>query len=149
MRQLIPVARGSASGMWAVMGTVKQARTRKIPAVRALGLVVAASSHRPPKAVTDRVRLMPGWVPAVWRIGRHGAFPAVEDVPAPGRRAPEVATAWHGMVHTTTGSAPVILDARTGRIAEPGAAPTVVGNVGGVVAAGTGAADLAFRQAAG
>lgn len=56
------------------------------------------------------------------------------QLPAQGRIAPNVTTAWHGAVYGNTDSGPVVLDARTGtdRNAQPGAAPVVVNGVTGI-----------------
>ncbi|MEJ2868952.1 hypothetical protein WCD74_14360 [Actinomycetospora sp. OC33-EN08] len=61
------------------------------------------------------------------------------SLPAGGRVAPAVTTAWHGAVYGTTVNGPVVVDARTGRDrnAAPGAAPVVVNAYLGV-GAGTG-----------
>jgi hypothetical protein len=50
------------------------------------------------------------------------------SLPAAGRVAPAVTTAWHGAVYGTTVNGPVVVDARTGRDRNPapGAAPVVV-----------------------
>ncbi|MCD2190162.1 PQQ-like beta-propeller repeat protein [Actinomycetospora soli] len=50
------------------------------------------------------------------------------SLPAGGRVAPAVTTAWHGAVYGTTVNGPVVVDARTGRDRNPapGAAPVVV-----------------------
>lgn len=58
-------------------------------------------------------------------------------LPAAGRVAPAVTTAWHGAVYGTTVNGPVVVDARTGRDRNPapGAAPVVVNAYLGVGAA--------------
>lgn len=62
------------------------------------------------------------------------------SLPAPGRVAPAITTAWHGAVYGTTVNGPVVLDGRTGadRNPTPGAAPLFVGPYLGV-ALGAGA----------
>jgi outer membrane protein assembly factor BamB len=56
-------------------------------------------------------------------------------LPADGRLAPTVTTAWHGAVYGTTPTGPVVIDARSGqdRGTAPGAAPSLVGPYGGIV----------------
>ncbi|GAA4965297.1 PQQ-binding-like beta-propeller repeat protein [Actinoplanes utahensis] len=56
------------------------------------------------------------------------------ELPADGRVAPRVTTAWHGAVYGTTDNGPVVLDARSGadRETRPGAAPVLVNESFGV-----------------
>jgi hypothetical protein len=85
VQPVVLVARGSASGTWAAMGAVEQSRARTVPGVRVLGIVVvAASPRRPPKVAADRVQLLAGWVPQVWRVGWHDALLAAEDAASVG-----------------------------------------------------------------
>jgi hypothetical protein len=77
---VVLVARASAAGTWAAAGAVDQWRNRLAGGVRVLGLVlVDASPRRAPKIVADRLQLLGGWVPQLWRVGWQDALLAVED----------------------------------------------------------------------
>lgn len=70
IQPVVLVARATAAGMHAAAGAVEQWRRRATTNVRVLGLVVVdASPRRPPKIVTDRLQLLAGWVPHLWRVG--------------------------------------------------------------------------------
>ena len=48
--------------------------------VRVLGVVaVAASARRAPRIASERLQLLAGWVPKVWRVGWVEALLAAED----------------------------------------------------------------------
>jgi hypothetical protein len=80
-QQVVLVARASAAGLYAAAGAVEQARGgHKVFGVRVLGLVVlAATPKRAPKVVTDRIKLLSGWVPHLWQVGWVPALLAVDD----------------------------------------------------------------------
>ncbi|MEU1842266.1 hypothetical protein [Micromonospora sediminicola] len=71
MINVVLVCRASAAGTLAATGAVEQWRRRAVPAhVRVQGVVaVAASPKRPPRIVNERLQLLGGWVPNVWRVG--------------------------------------------------------------------------------
>ncbi len=70
IQPVVLVARATASGTLAATGAVEQWRRRSVPGVRVLGLVVvAASPRRPPRIAAERVQLLAGWVPHLWRVG--------------------------------------------------------------------------------
>lgn len=71
------------------------------------------------------------WVGAVDETGKW-----IWELPAAGRLAPTVTTAWHGAVYGSTDNGPVVLDAKTGKDREtrPGAAPVLVNEHFGVAA---------------
>lgn len=74
---VVLVCRMTADGTWAATAAVRQWRqkadelaTRNAIPPQLLGVAaVAASPRRPPKLAADRLRMLAGWVPAIWRIG--------------------------------------------------------------------------------
>ncbi|MGC4808649.1 hypothetical protein [Micromonospora sp. DT233] len=79
---VVLVCRASASGTWAATGAVEQWRRRSgmSARTRVLGVVaVAASPRRPPRIATERLHLLRGWVPAIWRVGWIDALLAADD----------------------------------------------------------------------
>jgi hypothetical protein len=42
-------------------------------------VAVAASARRPPKIVTERLQLLGGWVPAIWRVGWQEVLLAADE----------------------------------------------------------------------
>jgi len=94
---VVLVARATAVGLHAAMATVEQWQRRAVPGVRVLGLVVvAASPKRPPKVVTDRVQLLQGWVPRLWRVGWVEPLLAADD-PLDVGVPPDVETVRHAL----------------------------------------------------
>lgn len=80
--QVVLVCRVSAHGTWAATGAVEQWRRRAgmSHTTSVLGVVaVAASPRRPPRIATERLQLLGGWVPKVWRVGWVDALLAVDD----------------------------------------------------------------------
>jgi hypothetical protein len=78
---VVLVCRGTAKGAQAACGAVDQVRRNAAPAgVNVLGIVVvAASIRRPPRRAADRIRLLDGWVPKVWRVPWIEEYLAVDD----------------------------------------------------------------------
>jgi hypothetical protein len=80
IQPVVLVARASAAGLRAAEGAVEQWRTRRVLNVRTMGLVVvSASPKRPPKIVTERLQLLEGWMPSIWRVGWLETFLAADD----------------------------------------------------------------------
>jgi hypothetical protein len=75
------VCRATATGTWAATGAVEQWRRGGTPpGTQLVGLVaVAASARRPPRVVAERLQLVGGWVPKVWRLGWVEAYLAADD----------------------------------------------------------------------
>lgn len=91
------VARGSAAGMRSATGAVEQWRRRAVTNVRVMGLVVVdASPKRPPKIVTERLQLLAGWLPSIWRVGWVETFLAADD-PLDVGVPPDVQTVRHAL----------------------------------------------------
>ena len=78
---VVLVCRASASGTWAATGAVEQwRRSRMSSLIRLLGVVaVDASPRRPPRIATERLHLLRGWAPALWRVGWVDALLATDD----------------------------------------------------------------------
>ncbi|TDB80178.1 hypothetical protein E1182_09925 [Micromonospora sp. KC721] len=78
---VVLVCRASASGTWAATGAVEQWRRPGMSSLmKVLGVVaVAASPRRPPRIATERLQLLAGWVPHVWRVGWVDALLAADD----------------------------------------------------------------------
>jgi hypothetical protein len=78
---VVLVCRATATGTWAATGAVEQWRRGGAPpGTQVLGLVaVAGSAHRPPRIATERLQLLGGWVPHVWRMGWVEALLAAHD----------------------------------------------------------------------
>ncbi|MGC4876218.1 hypothetical protein ACLQ26_08155 [Micromonospora sp. DT43] len=79
--EVVLVCRASATGVLAATGAVEQWRRRAAPPqVRVRGLVaVAASPRKPPRIVVERLQLLAGWVPALWRVGWQEVLLAADD----------------------------------------------------------------------
>ncbi|MFY1573341.1 hypothetical protein ACN26Z_00405 [Verrucosispora sp. WMMD703] len=80
--QVVLVCRASASGTWSATGAVEQWRRRAGVARMTwlLGVVaVAASPRRPPRIATERLRLLSGWAPQIWRVGWIDDLLAVDE----------------------------------------------------------------------
>lgn len=91
------VTRASAAGTRAAEGAVEQWRRRAIANVRVVGLVVVdASPRRPPRIVTERLQLLKGWLPSIWRVGWEETFLAADD-PLDVGVPPEVQTVRHAL----------------------------------------------------
>ena len=91
------VARATAVGLHAATAAVEQWKQRAVPGVRVLGLVVvAASPKRPPKVVTERVQLLQGWLPELWRVGWIETALAADD-PLDIGVPPDVETVRHAL----------------------------------------------------
>lgn len=71
LTSVVLVCRCTARGAWSATGAVEQWRRGACPpGVRVLGVVaVDASPRRPPRLATERLYVMRGWVPYVWRFG--------------------------------------------------------------------------------
>ncbi|MGN9806584.1 hypothetical protein [Micromonospora sp. L32] len=79
---LVLVCRASASGTWAATGAIEQWRRRSGMSglMKVLGVVaVAASPRRPPRIATERLQLLGGWAPEIWRVGWVDALLAADD----------------------------------------------------------------------
>ncbi|MFG1955049.1 hypothetical protein [Micromonospora sp. NPDC048830] len=79
---VVLVCRASAAGTWAATGAIEQ--WRSTPGMhsltKVLGVVaVAASPRRPPRIATERLQLLRGWAPEVWRVGWVDALLAADD----------------------------------------------------------------------
>lgn len=116
---VVLVCRLTAGGTWAAMGAVDQWRRRMSmapdpapalapspylmpPGIQVTGIVaVAASPRRPPRLATDRLRLLSGWVPRVWRVGWVDALLAADD-PTEVGMPPDVDALRHHLSTTTT-----------------------------------------------
>ncbi|MFY1599854.1 hypothetical protein [Micromonospora sp. WMMD737] len=101
--QVVLVCRLSAHGMWAATGAIEQWRRRAgmSGATTVLGVVaVAASSRRPPRIATERLHLLSGWAPRVWRVGWVDALLAADD-PADVGTPPDVDALRHALTQTT------------------------------------------------
>jgi hypothetical protein len=96
--RVVLVGRASAAGAWAATGAVEQWRAGNVPpSTRVLGVAaVAASAKRPPRIAIERLQLLAGWVPSVWRIGWVDAFLAVDD-PADLGMPPDVEAVRHAI----------------------------------------------------
>lgn len=91
---VILVCRATARGTWAATGAVEQWHSRNTPPnIHLAGLVtIPASAQRPPRIATERLRLLAGWVPALWRVGWVEEYLAT-DVPRDlGTPPPDMAT---------------------------------------------------------
>ncbi|WP_432832718.1 hypothetical protein [Dactylosporangium sp. CA-092794] len=102
--QVVLVCRATALGVLAATAAVEQWRRGAAPpGTRVLGVVVvAASARRPPRRALERVRLLAGWVPALWRVRWVEEYLAADnprDLGVP----PEVAAMRH---HLSTQLAP-------------------------------------------
>lgn len=97
IQPVVLVARGSAAGTHAAVGAVEQWRRRAVSNVRVMGLVVvAASPKRPPKIVTERLQLLGGWLPSIWRVGWVETLLAADD-PMDVGVPPDVQTVSHAL----------------------------------------------------
>jgi hypothetical protein len=78
---VVLVCRATAAGTWAATGAVRQWQARpETLRVRLLGIAaVAASPRRAPRIAVERLQLLAGWVPTVWRIGWVEALLAADD----------------------------------------------------------------------
>ncbi|WP_433121984.1 hypothetical protein [Micromonospora sp. CA-246542] len=80
--RVVLVCRASAAGTWAATGAVEQWRRRAgMPgSMTLLGVVaVAASPRRPPRIATERLQLLRGWTPQIWRVDWVDALLAADD----------------------------------------------------------------------
>lgn len=101
--EVVLVCRASATGVLAATGAVEQWRRRAAPPqARVRGLVaVAASPRRPPKIVLERLQLLSGWLPALWRVGWQEALLAADD-PTDVGTPPDVAALRDSIVRVMT-----------------------------------------------
>lgn len=78
---VVLVCRTSASGTWAATGAVEQWRRSGMSSVIRLHGVVAvdASPRRAPRIASERLHLLKGWVPTLWRVGWVDALLAADD----------------------------------------------------------------------
>ncbi|MEV0005861.1 hypothetical protein AB0H28_26750 [Micromonospora sp. NPDC050980] len=78
---VVLVCRASASGTWAATGAIEQWRRRTgMSRINVLGVVaIAASPRRPPRIATERLDLLRGWAPQLWRVGWVDALLAADD----------------------------------------------------------------------
>jgi hypothetical protein len=91
---VILVCRATARGTWAATGAVEQWHSGNIsPNIHLAGLVtIPASAQRPPRIAMERLRLLAGWVPTLWRVGWVEEYLAT-DVPRDlGTPPPDMAT---------------------------------------------------------
>jgi hypothetical protein len=81
LSQVVLVCRASASGTWAATGAIEQWRRRSgMSRINVLGVVaVAASPRRPPRIAAERLALLRGWAPQLWRVGWVDALLAADD----------------------------------------------------------------------
>jgi hypothetical protein len=81
MIDVVLVCRASAAGTWAASGAIEQWRRRAAPThVRVRGVVaVAASPRKPPKIAAERLQLLAGWVPSLWRVGWQEVLLAADE----------------------------------------------------------------------
>ena len=95
---VVLVCRLSAAGTWAATGAVEQWYRRYVPpGIRLLGLVaVAASAKRAPNLANERLELIAGWLPKIWRVGWVETFLAT-DTPAAVGMPPDVAALRHDL----------------------------------------------------
>ncbi|WP_309244506.1 hypothetical protein [Micromonospora parastrephiae] len=80
--RVVLVCRASAAGTWAATGAIEQWRRRAgmSGSMTLLGVVaVAASPRRPPRIATERLQLLRGWTPQIWRVGWVDALLAADD----------------------------------------------------------------------
>ncbi|MFC4066729.1 DUF6668 family protein [Actinoplanes subglobosus] len=92
---VVLVARASAAGMRAAEAVVEQCR--RTAGTDVMGLVVVdASPKRPPRIVTERLQLIRGWLPAIWRVGWVETFLAADD-PLDVGVPPDVQTVRHAL----------------------------------------------------
>jgi hypothetical protein len=79
--RVVLVCRVTAAGVMAATVAVEQWRRHAVPPGTALlGVVaVAASERRPPRRAAERLRLLAGWVPALWRVGWVEEYLAADD----------------------------------------------------------------------
>ena len=79
---VVLVCRATAYGTWAATGAVDQWRLKAMiaPTIRLVGVVtVAASARRAPRIAVERLQLLAGWAPKVWRVGWVEALLAADD----------------------------------------------------------------------
>ncbi|MGN9774826.1 hypothetical protein ACTMS0_03450 [Micromonospora sp. H33] len=79
---VVLVCRASAQGAWAATGAIEQWRRRAgmTGVTKVVGVVaVAASPRRPPRIATERLQLLRGWAPQIWRVGWVDALLAADD----------------------------------------------------------------------
>ena len=90
---VILVCRATARGTWAATGAVEQSNSGNIPPnIHLAGVVtIPASGQRPPRIATERLRLLAGWAPALWRVGWVEDL-ATDDPRDVGRPSPDMAT---------------------------------------------------------
>ncbi|MER7164919.1 hypothetical protein ABT336_02420 [Micromonospora sp. NPDC000207] len=101
--QVVLVCRATATGTWAATGVIEQWKRRHGVSrlTDVVGVVaVAASARRQPKIVTDRLRLLGGWTPNLWRIGWVEALLAADD-PRDVGVPPDVEALRHAIWHRT------------------------------------------------
>lgn len=93
MINVVLVCRASAAGTLAAAGAVEQWRRRAIPVhAQVRGVVaVAASPRRPPKIVNERLQLLAGWAPNVWRVGWQEVLLAADKPNDLGVPPPDIA----------------------------------------------------------
>jgi hypothetical protein len=96
---VVLVCRATASGTWAATGAVDQFKRRATPVgVQLVGVVaVAGSARKPPRLAAERLQLLGGWVPAVWRVGWVEEYLAADhplDLGVP----PDVAALRHAVI---------------------------------------------------
>lgn len=96
--RVVLVCRASAAGAQAATAAVEQRkRQAALAEIHLLGVVaVAASARKPPRRAAERLRLLAGWAPAVWRVGWVEEYLAADD---PGELGvqPDVAALQHAV----------------------------------------------------
>jgi hypothetical protein len=98
---VVLVCRETARGTWAATGAVEQWRSGNIPGhTRLAGIVAIPASHRrSPRVALERLQLLAGWVPALWRLRWVEEYLATDDPGDLGNPPPDVVALRGAVTH--------------------------------------------------